>query len=130
MIPFFSNGVSLSTVNSLFDSLRSNGHDNHTTLSDHDSSGILCSSKHPKRRRTVSPESTKRDLEAKRLEREKRKQHRREQELNARRQERDVMFLKELYTEVSGLERNGEPYSCPGCVAAIFRIRHTRNDES
>jgi hypothetical protein len=101
-----------SIVNSLFDSLRSNGHDDLTTFPDEDSrrnSGNYLHSKHSKRRRTVSPASAKRDLEARRLERETRKQRRREQDLNARRQERDVMFLNELYAEIPDLETNGEP---------------------
>ena len=111
----------LSIVNSLFDSLRSNGH---TTPSDeefYDNRGMFCASKHSKRRRAVSPASAKRDLEAKRLERQKRRQHQREQEFNARRQERDVRFLDELYTEIQDLEKNGEPFGCPGCAAGMFQ---------
>lgn len=94
-------------VNSLFNSLRSD----HATLSDEEeptrNSGSYRPSKLPKRRRTVSPASAKRDLEARRLEREKRRQRRREEDLNARRQERDARFLNELYAETPDLEMNG-----------------------
>jgi len=111
-ISFFSDDVPLSAVNSLFDSLRFNGHVDHATISEeesHQNNGNYFHSAHPKRRRTVSPASAKRDLEAKRLEREKRKQYRREQELNARKQERDIKFLDELYAEIANLEMNGKP---------------------
>jgi hypothetical protein len=100
-------------VDLLFDSLRSNGQVDRATLSDEDvdcHSGTYFYSKHSKRRRTVSPASAKRDLEARRLEREKRKQHRWEQELNARREERDMRFLNELYIEIPDLELSGESF--------------------
>jgi hypothetical protein len=110
----FTDKIPLSVVNSLFDSLRSNGHDDdHATISEeesHRNNGHYLRSKHSKRRRTVSPASAKRDLEGRRLEREKRKQTRREQELNARRQQRDVNFLNELYAEATDLDMNGESF--------------------
>ncbi|KAJ7770234.1 hypothetical protein DFH07DRAFT_735478 [Mycena maculata] len=57
-----------------------------------------------KRTRTFSPGAAKRDLEARRLEREKQKRERRERELNQRRQQRDQHFLKEIYTQVPNVD--------------------------
>ncbi|KAJ7096313.1 hypothetical protein C8R44DRAFT_644127 [Mycena epipterygia] len=53
-----------------------------------------------KRTRTFSPGAAKRDLETRRLEREKQKRERREQELNHRKQQRYQHFLNEIYSEV------------------------------
>ncbi|KAJ7462319.1 hypothetical protein B0H11DRAFT_2160178 [Mycena galericulata] len=52
-----------------------------------------------KRTRTFSPGAAKRDLEARRLEREKQKRERRERELDQRKQERYQHFLNEIYSE-------------------------------
>ncbi|KAJ6499905.1 hypothetical protein C8R47DRAFT_970689 [Mycena vitilis] len=53
-----------------------------------------------KRTRTFSPGAAKRDLETRRLEREKQKRARREKELNQRKQQRYQHFLNEIYSEV------------------------------
>jgi hypothetical protein len=126
----FSDENPFSVVNSLFDSLRSNGHDdNHTTISEEENNrinGNYLHSKHSKRRRTVSPASAKRDLEGRRSERERRKQTRREQELNARRQQRDAEFLNGLYAEATDLDMNGESFRVVlQCAVVTFPSRHT-----
>ncbi|KAJ7045527.1 hypothetical protein C8F04DRAFT_940014 [Mycena alexandri] len=69
-----------------------------------------------KRSRTFSPGAAKRDLEARRLEREKQKRERRERELNLRKQERYQHFLKEVYSELP--DRGGPKNDDEGDAAA------------
>ncbi|KAJ7262165.1 hypothetical protein B0H12DRAFT_1217556 [Mycena haematopus] len=54
-----------------------------------------------KRTRTFSPGAAKRDLECRRLEREKKKREKREKELDHRKQQRFQHFLHQIYSEVS-----------------------------
>ncbi|KAF7376154.1 RING-type domain-containing protein [Mycena sanguinolenta] len=54
-----------------------------------------------KRTRTVSPGAAKRDLELRRLEREKKKRAKRERELDHRKQQRFQQFLHQIYSDVS-----------------------------
>ncbi|KAJ7579272.1 hypothetical protein C8J56DRAFT_340929 [Mycena floridula] len=54
-----------------------------------------------KRTRTTSPGAVKRDLEARRLEREKQKRQRRKSELTGRQQQWHAQFMNEVYAEAS-----------------------------
>lgn len=92
-------------VNSLFDSLRPTDDQDqyHSRPTDEENSRNTVNyaqSHHSKRTRTLSPSAAKRDLEAKRLEREKQKRMRRERELAERRQEKMKHFLYEVFAEV------------------------------
>lgn len=85
-------------MNTLFESLRSE--DPHYANEDYLRNTINYAPKYQKRTRTVSPSSTKRELEAKRIEREKQKRERREQEILARRQLREQRFMSEILADV------------------------------
>lgn len=85
-------------VNTLFESLRSE--DPHYANEDYLRNTVNYAPKYQKRTRTVSPSSTKRELEAKRLEREKQKRERREQEILTRRQLREQRFMSEILADV------------------------------
>ncbi|KAF9012323.1 hypothetical protein BDQ17DRAFT_1537204 [Cyathus striatus] len=100
-------------VNSLFDSLRSpddtafggtNGDDTPRN------GAYYAPSTQYKRTRTVSPSAAKRELESKRLEREKQKRDRREKELHARREERHHRFMQDMLADIqeSALGANEE----------------------
>lgn len=97
--------TNLSKVNSIFGSLRSNGHpdrDNEDYLGDEliRNTASYIPSGYGKRTRIVSPSSAKRDLDTRRLFRERKKQKRWDEEIKARRQNRDSRFLREVYTEI------------------------------
>ncbi|RDB16791.1 hypothetical protein Hypma_002622 [Hypsizygus marmoreus] len=88
-------------VQSVFESLRTNGDPDHVWPEDEFlRNGKTYTSNNTKRARTLSPASAKRALDASRLLREKQKRERREQELNARRQARDSQFLNELFIDI------------------------------
>ena len=111
------------SVTLLFESLKSNGHgDLSRTCSGDDEAfrnGMYCfPSQHRKRTRTVSPASAKRDLEAKRLSREKKRQERREEEMTARRAQREWQFLQEVLDEVPEPGMQGK-YHLPVCSRDI-----------
>lgn len=95
-------------VNTLFESLRSE--DPHYANEDYLRNTVNYAPKYQKRTRTVSPSSTKRELEAKRLEREKQKRERREQEILTRRQLREQRFMSEILADVP----EGEAVPCAG----------------
>lgn len=66
-----------------------------------------------KRARTLSPRSAKRDLEAKRLERERRKKEKQEQKLQDWRQSRHDRLMKETLQGFSSETQNGHGQSIP-----------------
>ncbi|KAJ7497305.1 hypothetical protein FB451DRAFT_1335525 [Mycena latifolia] len=91
-------------VSSLFDSLRTHDDPEYYARPTEEESSRNAMNYSPtnasKRTRTFSPGAAKRDLETRRLEREKQKRERREQELNHRKQERYQHFLNEIYSQV------------------------------
>ncbi|TFK44702.1 hypothetical protein BDQ12DRAFT_717858 [Crucibulum laeve] len=98
-------------VNSLFESFRSRddpdfGYGNNSEYLRNTVN--YTPAKNAKRTRTVSPSAAKRDLESKRLEREKQKKTRREQELNARRHERETRFMSEILADVPEMEETSD----------------------
>ncbi|KAF8893331.1 hypothetical protein BD779DRAFT_1467705 [Infundibulicybe gibba] len=99
-------------VTSLFDPLRSHNDPDYSNHLDEDSShnSTYVSADRTKRTRTVSPSAAKRDLEAKRLERERQKNQRREQELNHRREQRNHRFMSEVYAEVPPFDGSTQSY--------------------
>lgn len=117
-------------MNSLFDSLRSNGDSDpdHTRPADEYLRNTMnyVPTKRAKRTRTVSPTSAKRDLEAKRLERERQKKERWEQELQARRQQRESQFLREVYNEIPDLPMPGRIHniSLMGIDSFLTQMTH------
>jgi reverse gyrase len=94
-------------ASSLFGSLRSQDDPDYVRPSDEDylrNTAKYSYTKHYKRTRTgSSPSSAKRDLEAKRLAREKLKKERREQALKDRREAKYQKFLEEVYADVPDL---------------------------
>lgn len=104
-------------VDTLFDSLKSNGNpDQMECMGDKMFRNTMyyVPSKYGKRTRAVSPASAKRDLDTKRLYRERKKQKRWEEELKARRQERDTRFLREVYSEIPDPLVSGKILVCMG----------------
>jgi len=99
-------------VNTLFESLRSE--DPHYANEGYLRNTVNYAPKYQKRTRTVSPSSTKRELEAKRLEREKQKRERREQEILSRRQLREQRFMSEILADV--------PEGEAGAIAVFSRL--------
>ncbi|KAG5642222.1 hypothetical protein DXG03_003391 [Asterophora parasitica] len=94
----------VSTVTSLFDSLRTNGnHDRNDSTRPADDEPLLRNtmnyvpSKDAKRTRTVSPSAAKRNLAASKQAREKQKTERLHREKEARRMAREAELLQELY---------------------------------
>lgn len=63
--------------------------------------------KYQKRARTLSPESKKRSLNANKFSRRNAKQEKWEQEKEARRQQREYHFMREVLSEVPPAQANG-----------------------
>lgn len=90
-------------VDSLFESLRSRNNPDYGPPSDEDylrNRVNYAQSQYSKRSRTLSPTSAKRELDAKRTERVKSKKERRDQEVKARRMERERRFMSEILTDI------------------------------
>lgn len=119
-------------VNSLFNSLRTNGDPDPTSPTEEDSNRNTKNythAKHAKRTRTVSPASAKRELEVKRIERERHRREQRENDLNARRRERDARFLRELYAEVD-INENGKAIFFFGSSLHTIYYRFTEQSKN
>lgn len=102
---FFRIWLNIDSVSSLFDSLRTQDDPEYFDRSPEEEYSARNTVNYSpvnasKRTRTFSPGAAKRDLETRRLEREKQKRERREKELNHRKQQRYQLFLSEIYSEV------------------------------
>ncbi|KAF7288652.1 RING-type domain-containing protein [Mycena chlorophos] len=95
-------------ASSLFDSLRTHPDPDYYTHAEQDDERNALNyspTKTAKRTRTYSPGAAKRDLETRRLEREKQKRERREREWNLRKEQKFQQFLNEVYLDLP----NGNP---------------------
>lgn len=117
--------IVVSQVNILFESLR-RPDENPNDSRPSEGPGDIDKSYAKKRTRTVSPTTAKRDLEAKRMEREKQKRDKRERLLNEWREERMKNFIEENFVEVptTGLSFR---YPFSGLLTKIHvRSKHTK----